>query len=145
MIRQFCIRLDAKGIPDSCRLMKRKFRSPADGAYEANRLRSRGWTQVIPVDADNPLILQAAQWAASLLRVNPRYVLEPSALWYYLKGPNWNDPGVDYAHYEEYVKAIGTDLWQEFSGYRGVPLEEAVRRMAWLLLQIGISVQEGRP
>lgn len=144
MIRLFCIRED-NGRPVAARLMGHAFVDYEKAEAEVRRLlNTRKWTKVAWVEAVLPLYLQAAQWAASLLRVNPRYVLEPSALWYYLKGPNWNDPGVDYAHYEEYVKAIGTDLWMEFYGYRGVPLEEAVRRMSWLLRQIGIFVQEGR-
>lgn len=143
MIRLFCLRED-NGRPVAARLMGRAFTDSAKVEAEVRRLLNTGrWTKVACVEAGIPLYLQAAQWAASLLKVNPRYVLEPSALWYYLKGPNWNDPGVDYAHYEEYAKAIGTDLWMEFSGYRGVPLEEAVRRIAWLLRQIGIFVQEG--
>lgn len=144
MIRLFCIRED-NGRPVAARLMGRAFVDSEKAEAEVQRLLgTRKWTKVAWVEAGIPLYLQAAQWAASLIRVNPRYVLEPSALWYYIKGPNWNDPEVACAHYETQIQAIGFELWQEFSGYRGVPLEEAVRRMAWLLRQIGIFVQEGR-
>lgn len=144
MIRLFCIRED-NGRPVAARLMGRAFTDPEKAEAEVRRLlNTRKWTKVAWIEDGIPLYLQAAKWVASLLKVNPRYVLEPSALWYYIKGPNWNDPRVDCAHYEEYVKAIGTDLCREFSGYRSVPLEDAVRRMTWLLRQIGIVAQEGR-
>lgn len=141
MIRLFCIRED-NGRPAAGKLMRRKFSTPAVAADWASRFRARGWTRVVHLDADDGLAVQFAHWASSLLGVNPRYVLEPSALIGYVRGPNWNEPDVEYAHYEQRVKGYGDELWHEFASYRSIPDDEAVRRYTALLEKTGLCYEE---
>lgn len=96
------------------------------------------WTRVVWICSDIRLHIQAAKWAASLIGVNPRYVLEPDALVNYIRGPNWNDPEPEMAHYEGQIRSTGEELWHEFSSYRGVSVDEAERRFRLLMAEIGI-------
>lgn len=107
---------------------------------EIKRLVSTGkWTRVVCLCTDSRLSIQAAKWAASLLNVNPRYVLDPISLVSYIRGPNWNDPGAEYAHYEDVIKYIGAELYEEFASYRDVPMDEAERRFKLLQQCIGLK------
>ena len=142
MIRLFCILNDSAGLPMDALLMRRKYANLQRATNERNRLLGRGWDRVVPICADDPLIVQFAEWASRLLPLNPRYVLDPQDLASYIRGPNWNSPGVEYAHYEEYVKGIGKELWSEFSLYRKSSLHEAYRRIRWMLGQVGLTNNE---
>lgn len=138
MTMLFCIREDGSGKPAGARLYRRKFSNLHAIGKETERLMTK-WTRVVQICADLPLQVQFAKWAASLLGVNPRYVLEPTAFIGYIRGCNWNHPCPDYAHYEERVKLIGKELWHEFSTYREVPFNEAFRRMDLLLGSVGLK------
>jgi len=61
---------------------------------------------------------QFANWAKSLLKVNPTYVNEPSSLIGYIKGPNWDNSGIEYAHYRSYIAHIGNELLAFFEELR---------------------------
>ncbi len=107
---------------------------------EIKRLLSTGrWTRVVCLCTDSRLLIQAAKWAASLLSVNPRYVLDPSAIVSYIRGPNWNDPDVGCAYYECEIKYIGAELHEEFASYRDIPMDEAARRFRVLQQAIGLK------
>lgn len=142
MIQLFCIREDAEGRPEAGKLMWRKFRTPSVAAYWASKFRAKGWTRVVHLDADDYLAKQFAHWSSSLLGVNPRYVLNPAVLISYVRGPNWNEPDVKYAHYEQRIKGYGEALWHEFASYRSLPDDEAVRRMTALLEKTGLRYKE---
>ena len=140
MTRLFCIREDVHGKPIAARLMRRVMRNQLAIEAEIKRTAETGkWTRVVCLCADSPLLLQAAKWAADLLNVNPRYVLEPNALVSYVRSPNWNDPDVECAHYEETVKCYGNELRTEFASYRNVPIDEAERRFELLQQWIGLK------
>lgn len=143
MTRLFCIQEDVHGNPIAARLMGRAMCNQFAIDAEIKRLVETGkWTRVVCLCADSPLLLQAAQWAASLLKVNPRYVLNPSALVCYLWSPNWNNPDVECAHYESQIKSIGAELHTEFASYRNVPMDEAERRFRVLQQWIGLKPKE---
>ena len=140
MTRLFCIKEDVHGNPIDARLMGRAMCNQFAIDAEIKRLVSTGkWTRVVCLCTDSPLLLQAAQWAASLLKVNPRYVLNPSALVFYIWSPNWNNPDVEFAHYEDQIKCIGAELHTEFASYRNVPMGEAERRFKLLQQWIGLK------
>ena len=140
MTRLFCIKEDVHGNPIAARLMGRAMCNQFVIDAEIKRLVETGkWTRVVCLCADSPLLLQAAQWAASLLKVNPRYVLNPSALVCYIWSPNWNNPDVELAHYEDHIKQIGEELHTEFASYRNVPMDEAERRFKLLQQWIGLK------
>ena len=140
MTRLFCIKEDTYGKPIAARLMGRAVRYQFAIDAEIKRLVETGkWTRVACLCADSPLLLQAAQWAADLLKVNPRYVLEPNTLVCYIWSPNWNNPDVELAHYEDQIKCIGAELHTEFSSDRNVPMDEAVRRFKLLQQWIGLK------
>lgn len=142
MTRLFCVNDGPDGIPCACRLMGKKMCNWNAITDETARLKRKGWKHVYSLCDDLPLQIQAAKWAQSLLSVNPRYVLNPAALVAYVRGKNWNDPGAEYAHYEDYVKAIGPELWHEFASLRSVPCDVAADRVEWLLRQIGLEPRE---
>lgn len=141
MTQLFCIRTDGFGTPCAARLYRRKMRNGLASTAEMERLETQ-WTKVVRVWADNQLQIQFAEWASKLLHVNPRYVLNPRALINYIRGANWNHPDPQYAHYEQYVKGFGDELWHEFSTYRVVPHDEAVRRMTLLIRAVGMEPNE---
>lgn len=138
MTRLFCIKEDVHGNPIAARLIGRAMCNQFAIDAEIKRLVETGkWTRVVCVDS--PLLIQAAQWAAALLKVNPRYVLEPYALVCYIRSPNWNSPDVELAHYEDQIKFIGAELHTEFASYRNVPMDEAERRFKLLQKWIGLK------
>ena len=92
--------------------------------------------------SDSPLMRQYKQWAKSLLKVNPRYVTNPGDIVWYIKGPNWNDPEVDYAHYRFTVSLYGDELLEEFERIRALPIEEAKAAYQRLRDAAGISGNE---
>lgn len=143
MTRLFCIKEDAYGKPVAARLMRRAMRNQLAIDAEIKRLVSTGkWTRVVCLCTDSRLLIQAAKWAASLLSVNPRYVLDPSVLVRYIRGPNWNDPDVEYAHYEYEIKYIGAELYEEFASYRNIPPIAAESRFRVLQQEIGLKPKE---
>lgn len=140
MTRLFCIKEDSYGKPIAARLMRRAMCNQFAIDDEIQRLVATGkWTRVACLCADSPLLLQAAQWAADLLEVNPRYVIDPNALVCYIRSPNWNNPDVEFAHYEYQIKLIGSELHKEFASYRKVPMDEAERQFKLLQQRIGLN------
>ena len=143
MTKLYCIR-EEDGKPVAAKLMKRIYGNHRSIVSAQTKLIDSGkWTRVEQLCTDVPLRLQAARWAASLISVNPRYVLDPKALVWYVRGPNWNDPAVACAHYEERIRSIGERLWHEFSSYRGCTIDEAERRFRLLMEEIGMLPKEG--
>lgn len=92
---------------------------------------------------DSPLMRQYKQWAKSLLKVNPRYVTNPKDIVWYIKGPNWKDPDVEYAHYRLTVSLYGDELLKEFERIRSLPNEEAWSAYAELMKAAGITEKDG--
>lgn len=86
-----------------------------------------------------PLMKQFKQWAKSLLKVNPDYVLDPNRLISYIKGPNWNGSDVSYAHYKETISFYGPELLAKFEELRALPDGDAEREYADLLSQSGVK------
>ncbi len=93
--------------------------------------------------SDSPLMQQYKEWAKDLLKVNPRYVVNPSAIVWYIKGPNWNEPGVEYAHYMMSVSLYGDELLEKFEHIRSLPDEEAKAEYAELMKAAGITDKDG--
>lgn len=142
MMKLYCIREEG-GKPVAAELMKRTYVNHWSIVSAQTKLVDSGkWTRVEQLCADVPLRLQAARWAASLIGVNPRYVLEPDAIVGYVRGPNWNDPEPEMAHYEGQIRSVGEELWHEFSSYRGVSVDEAERRFRLLMEEIGMLPKE---
>lgn len=84
------------------------------------------------------LLKQFKKWAKSLMKVNPDYVTA-ELLPPYLRGPNWDAPGVEYAHYRQTVSFYGKELLEEFERLRGMPHEDAVKEYQALLNDIGLA------
>ena len=61
---------------------------------------------------------QFANWAKRLLKANPDYVNDPKRLIPYLKGPNWDEADVEYAHYRQYIALCGNELLEFFTDLR---------------------------
>lgn len=57
-------------------------------------------------------------WARLLLQVSPRYVRDPERLRGYIRGPNWDAPGPEYAHYKSTVTLYGNELLGLFERMR---------------------------
>lgn len=87
---------------------------------------------------------QFRRWARALLKVNPEYVTEPLAIVSYLRGPNWDDPDPEYAHYRYTVECYGKELLEEFEAIRLLPLAEGAERYRALLTGCGFDEAEGR-
>ena len=85
------------------------------------------------------LLKQFKKWAKSLMKVNPDYVTDPERLLPYLRGPNWNEPGVEYAHYRTTVRLYGNELLAEFERLREMPHEDAVKEYQALLNDSGLA------
>ena len=94
--------------------------------------------------SDSPLMRQYKLWAKDLLKVNPRYVVNPSAIVWYIKGSNWDEPGVEYAHYRATVRIYGSELLEKFEHIRSLPDEEAEAEYAELMEAAGITDKDGR-
>lgn len=71
--------------------------------------------------------------------MNPDYVTDPERLLPYLRGPNWNEPGVEYAHYRTTVRLYGDELLAEFERLREMPHEDAVKEYQALLNGSGLA------
>lgn len=85
------------------------------------------------------LLKQFKKWAKSLMKVNPVYVTNPEWLLPYLRGPNWDDPDVEYAHYRNIVSSYGKELLEEFERLRSASIEEAKAEYRSLLKAAGIE------
>jgi len=81
---------------------------------------------------------QYARLAYALLKVNPDYVTDPANFITYIKGPNWDEPDCNFAHYAMTVKLYGEELFDLLSHIRILPYEEAVADMTDLVKAIGI-------
>ena len=88
---------------------------------------------------DGPLLVQFKRWAKGLLKVNPRYVTNPRDLVSYIKGPNWDAPDVEYAHYRLQVSLYGDELLGVFERMREAKLGEGLDEYRDLLKQAGIE------
>jgi len=84
------------------------------------------------------LMNQFRKWAKSLMKVNPGYVKDPGRLIPYIKGPNWNDLGIEYAHYREVVSFYGDELLEAFEELRSLPPGEAEAKYSELLDMSGV-------
>lgn len=92
---------------------------------------------------DKKLLNQFKRWAKSLLRVNPDYVKIGKRLRDYIRGPNWDAPDVEYAHYREYIEIYGEELLKFFEDFRND--EDASRALAnynALLTASGVLTEE---
>lgn len=69
----------------------------------------------------DPLSVQLREWAKSLMKVNPDYVTDPGRLIPYIKGPNWDDPDIEYAHYRNTISLYGKELLEFFENIRSIP------------------------
>lgn len=85
------------------------------------------------------LLKQFRKWAKSLMKVNPDYVTDPERLLPYLRGPNWDSPDVEYAHYRDAVSSYGKELLEEFERLREMPHEDAVKEYQALLNDSGLG------
>ena len=84
--------------------------------------------------ADNQKLLkQFKKCAKCLLKVNSDYVRDPDRLLPYLRGPNWDDPDVEFAQYKQTVRLYGDDLLREFERLRSMPHEDAAKEYRSLL------------
>ena len=92
---------------------------------------------------DSPLLKQYKRWAKDLLNVNPRYVIDPNSIVWYIKGPNWSDPGVEYAHYRFQISLYGDDLLKEFERIRVLQDKEAVAEYSKLKDMACITDKDG--
>jgi len=92
---------------------------------------------------DGPLLVQFKRWAKHLLDVNPGYVQEPKRLQGYIQGPNWDEPGVEYAHYRLTVAACGDELLAVFERMRAAKPGEGLDEYRDLLEQAGIEEVRG--
>ncbi len=85
------------------------------------------------------LLKQFKKWAKSLMKVNPDYVMDPERLLPYLRGPNWDNPDMEYAHYRTTVRIYGDELLAEFERLREMPHEDAVKEYMALLNDSGLG------
>lgn len=92
---------------------------------------------------DSPLLKQYKRWAKYLLRVNPMYVIDPNLIVCYIKGPNWNDPDVEYAHYRFTISLYGDELLKEFERIRSLPYEVGLVEYSKLKDMAGITDKDG--
>lgn len=85
------------------------------------------------------LLKQFKKWAKCLLKVNPDYVKDPDRLLPYLRGPNWDDPDIEFAQYKQTVRLYGEELLSEFERLRSMPHDDAVKEYLALLNDIGLG------
>ena len=92
----------------------------------------------------SPMLLKRfKRWAKYLLNVNPKYVTDPGRLIPYLKGPNWDDPDMEYAHYRSTIRACyGDELCDFFEKLRGLPDDEAAAEYLSLLRDSGVKTDD---
>ena len=91
---------------------------------------------------DDMLKDQFKAWAKSLLKVNPGYVRDPELLVPYLKGPNWDDPDIEYAHYKSVISMYGKELLEWFMGLRQMELSEACEAYEKVLWDSGVLAKD---
>ena len=94
---------------------------------------------VVLDEARDPLLTQFRKWAKKLLRFNPEYVLDAENLIDYIKGRNWDDSGVEYAHYKQTVAFYGKELLDFFEKLRELDRAEAIEEYNALLKRSGIE------
>lgn len=85
------------------------------------------------------LLKQFRKWAKVLLKVNPDYVTDPDRILPYLRGPNWDNPDMEYARYRMTVSLYGHELLTEFERLREMPHEDAVKEYMALLNDSGLA------
>ncbi len=88
---------------------------------------------------EDRLLKQFKKWAKSLMKVNPDYVRSPRRLLGYIKGPNWDDADVEYAHYRTLVQQYGPELLDKFEWLRTAPADDAKAEYGRLLKAAGIE------
>lgn len=89
------------------------------------------------------LLNQFKRWAKSLLRVNSDYVKDVKRLRDYIRGPNWDAPDVEYAHYREYIGNYGEELLRFFEELRGdKDVSRALANYNALLIASGVLTEE---
>lgn len=71
---------------------------------------------------------QFSAWAKGLLKGNPEYVNEPARLIGYIKGPNWDDSNIEYAHYKEFISRFGNELLSFFEELRAADDKTAISK-----------------
>lgn len=87
---------------------------------------------------DSLLLKQFKRWAGSLMKANPDYVTDPERLRDYVRGPNWNDPDLTYAHYMLTVAGYGKELLGLFERLRADG-DAGLDEYRGLLAQAGIK------
>ena len=93
--------------------------------------------------SDSPLMRQYKEWAKHLLKVNPSYVVNPDDIVWYIKGPNWNDPDMEYAHYRSTIRLYGCELLEKFEHIRSLPNDQAKGEYGALMKMAGITEKDG--
>lgn len=89
------------------------------------------------------LLNQFKRWAKSLLRTNPDYVKDVRRLRDYIKGPNWDAPDVECAHYREYIEAYGEELLKFFEELRSdKDVSRSLANYNALLIASGVLTEE---
>ena len=94
--------------------------------------------------SDSLLMRQYKKWAKRLLEVNPSYVVNPSDIVWYIKGPNWDAPGVEYAYYKLTISQYGDELLKKFEHIRSLPDDQAKAEYAALMKMAGITEKDGK-
>ena len=90
-------------------------------------------------EIDKNLLKQFKDWAKSLLKVNPGYVKNPHDLRWYVRGPNWDAPDCEYAHYKIRIRMYGDELLGMFERLRAGTGEEGLEEYRSLLKAAGIK------
>lgn len=93
--------------------------------------------------SDSPLMKQYKRWARSLLKVNPSYVTCPDNIVWYVKGPNWDEPHWEYAHYKDRISCYGKELLAEFEKMRALPQNEACDVYRAMMKEAGVEETNG--
>lgn len=88
---------------------------------------------------DKKLLSQFKKWAKRLLKVNPGYVKDPDRLRCYVKGPNWDDDGIEYAYYKGTVSQYGQELLGMFERLRSGKGKKGLAEYRSLLAAAGIE------